>query len=104
MMDASALAPRGFHPAKPSRNLSHTKDAKFLRRTAVAPVKYYFIDFDLSSMFDDPSQPRLVKGIYGQNKHVPEMSEIISYDPFALDVFVLGDALYTAFTWVSLCI
>ena len=63
---------------EPSRNVAHTKDVKLLRRTAA--VKYYFVDFELSSMYD-PSQP--------------------GDDPFAMDVFTLGDALEAALTWAA---
>ena len=94
MMDASSLYPDGFHPVV----LDWTTDAlgmakAFSRYTAPTPVKYYFVDFGISSHFSPEDTERLVLGADGLDKTVPELSPAVPYDPFKVDIFVLGNFL-----------
>ena len=96
MMDATFLYPFGFHPYLQTMTPDIRREAKSLRRRDVGPIKYYFIDFGLSSRFDDGDVDRLVTGRICQ-QDVPELSDTVPYDPFAADVYLLGDAYKRAF-------
>ncbi|KAG8951308.1 hypothetical protein FRC04_006548 [Tulasnella sp. 424] len=86
MMDARTLYPEGWHPQAYLR----TPDVK----TILAPralreieeVPYYLIDFGLSTY-----KQNLTTGLDGQER-APELSDEIPYDPFKLDVYILGMA------------
>ncbi len=99
MMDARPLYPEGHHPVK--RN--HTPDGMYrispLSRTD-RPVRYYFIDFDLSVRFPDRGSTYVV-GDVGRDTEVPELSEDVPYDAFKVDVFALGNLYYKEFYQVS---
>lgn len=86
-MDGTDIFPCGWHPQKPSSlpDGVHLVDA-FPSRTAVGGVRYYFIDFGISSLNET-----MVYGLSGQER-APELSMEIPYDPFKLDVYVLGMA------------
>ncbi|KAI8984969.1 kinase-like domain-containing protein [Trametes punicea] len=93
MMDATALYPRGFHPM--SQNClpdAVMKPSPVLSRKDI-PVKYYYVDFGISTRFmpDDPN--RLVLGTLGLDRDVPELSDVVPYDPFKVDVFILGNLI-----------
>lgn len=53
-------------------------------------IRYYLADFGLSVRLP-PSQSRLVVGEVGADREVPELSDTTPYDPFKVDVFVLGN-------------
>ncbi|KAK7061494.1 NADH-cytochrome B5 reductase [Favolaschia claudopus] len=55
--------------------------------------KYYFIDFGLACSFSSFEERGLVKGVCGQHRNIPELSEEIAYDPFALDIRQIGEML-----------
>ncbi|KAL5530879.1 hypothetical protein ACEPAG_3755 [Sanghuangporus baumii] len=96
MMDADPLYPKGFHPASTVFDASGTKLAHPKRRRDVRRVRYHFIDFGISSKFE-PGEQRMVIGIHGQDDEVPELSEIIPYDPFPTDVFIIGNLIRKEF-------
>ena len=93
-MDGSDLFPDGVHPdplwsyLHPDQNISSEPRT----RTEVGIIKYYIIDFGISTYFDDPSAPRRVTGIDGRDNKVPELSDTKPYDPLFVDVFTLGNA------------
>ncbi|KAG8895599.1 hypothetical protein FRB99_000436 [Tulasnella sp. 403] len=58
-------------------------------RTAVGGVRYYFVDFGISTRDQDK-----VVGVDGQER-APELSSDIPYDPYKLDVYGLGRAYKT---------
>ncbi|KAL5536407.1 hypothetical protein ACEPAF_229 [Sanghuangporus sanghuang] len=93
MIDASEMFPDGVHPDPLWCDLhpDHLVPARFLRRTQLKKVTYYFIDFGISSHFEDPREPRLVTGIDGRDREVPERHLTEPYDPFPVDVFSLGN-------------
>ncbi|KLO08637.1 hypothetical protein SCHPADRAFT_835082 [Schizopora paradoxa] len=100
MFDASSMYPEGFHPDMQYM----TKDGlrllgEGLKRADVSPpVRYYFIDFGISSRFAGSSKRRLVTGSRCQDRDVPELSDAIPYDPFYVDVFILGNVYKRSFT------
>jgi len=96
MMDATSMYPDGFHPYAQYRAKDgpEPQDAKSLTRSQ-APPKYYFIDFGISSQFEDLESRSLVLGNKGRTR-APELSLKVPYDPFQLDVFGLGEFLLDA--------
>ncbi len=90
MLDGTPLYPKGFHPSAQLMTPSGLLESKPLRRTDVSSLKYIITDFGISSHFPDPSTPCLVTGLYAQDGSVPELSNDVPYDPFAVDVFTSG--------------
>lgn len=88
-MDGDPLFPEGHHPV----HLDYLEDgihyAPSLSRQD-HPVKYYFIDFGISSYFD-PGVTPLVIGDQGRDKDPPELNNHRPYNPFPLDIFILGN-------------
>jgi len=86
LMDGRLMFPRGWHPQSyiqyPNGDYLHR--ANVPSRTEVGGVKYYFIDFGLSTWGKD----RAV-GTYGQVR-APELSWVKEYDPYLVDVWILG--------------
>ncbi|KAH9893444.1 kinase-like domain-containing protein [Cubamyces lactineus] len=89
MMDATALYPRGFHPVQ-TRSLPDISDYAPVLPRSSAPIKYYFLDFGISTQFDQGDQSRLVIGRDGLERSVPELSDDVPYDPFKVDICILG--------------
>ncbi|KAH9949863.1 hypothetical protein B0H21DRAFT_777101 [Amylocystis lapponica] len=54
------------------------------------PVRYYFIDFGISSQFERGKSP-LVLGRKDRDKEVPELSLEIPYDASKVDIFIFGN-------------
>ncbi|EJD38714.1 hypothetical protein AURDEDRAFT_128716 [Auricularia subglabra TFB-10046 SS5] len=52
--------------------------------------RYYFIDFGVSSRHDGPG-PHLVTGAVCRDATAPELSETVPYDPFKLDIYLIGN-------------
>lgn len=97
MLDGSAMYRDGFHPILHNRALDWEKGvAKFKNRSDCSDVKYFFIDFDISVRLDGVGKKRLVTGTYCQ-VNVPELSDTVLYDPFAVDIYLLGDVYKRAF-------
>ena len=89
MMDASAMFPHGSHPINDvflpdGRTIAHP-----LARTSVH-VRYYFVDYGISTYIPPDVHPKLVLGTLGRDQEVPELSNEVPYDPFKVDVFILG--------------
>ncbi|EJC99794.1 uncharacterized protein FOMMEDRAFT_127977 [Fomitiporia mediterranea MF3/22] len=91
MMDGTNIYPNGFHPTFAMYTLDGLGPANPQRRRDVSHVKYYFTDFGISSDFNPQDNTRLVTGVNGQDRDVPELSRTVPYDPFAVDVFILGN-------------
>ncbi|KAL5513766.1 hypothetical protein ACEPAH_4167 [Sanghuangporus vaninii] len=95
MMDAERMYPKGFHPAMQVMDASGVKRA-YPKRRRDASVRYYFIDFGISSKFE-PEESRNVLGTLCQDFEVPELSEMTPYDPFFTDIFILGNLFRKTF-------
>jgi hypothetical protein len=89
MMDASAMYPDGFHPLYTDLKSNGEGTAYQLSRSSVE-VKYHYIDFDVSSYFPPDVTSTLVTGLDGLD-YPPELSADVPYDPFKLDVYILGN-------------
>lgn len=101
MIDADPLFPEGFHPADETFVASFEKESKPLRRCDVTAVRYYFIDFGLSMSFAETVGPRLTTSKDGIDRDVPELSLDAPYDPFPVDIFILGNLFRKSFVDVS---
>lgn len=99
-MDGEPLFPKGHHPVRLDYLEDGVHDAPYLSRQN-HPVKYYFIDFGISSYFD-PGVVPLVIGTQGRDKEPPELDDRRPYNPFPLDIFILGNLYRKEF--VEVCI
>ncbi|KAI0919176.1 hypothetical protein AcV5_002161 [Taiwanofungus camphoratus] len=89
MMDARALYPHGHHPIRRNYSTDAIFEVTPLYRID-HPVKYYFIDFELSVHFPEDVTPYVV-GRTGRDKEAPELSQDVPYDAFKVDIFALGN-------------
>ena len=87
------MYPKGFHPIIKDLEPSGKKIARPRRRRDVQGIKYYFIDFGISTRFEDDvkQEDRIVTGSDGQDQDVPELDDRVPYNPFAVDIFTLGN-------------
>ena len=101
MLDPIHLYPETFHPMATDLNMDCSGDAKRFTRTQ-RPPKYYFIDFGLSRCYDPSDTNPKERPIWGGDKEVPEFQNSNEpRDPFATDVFYIGNAIKKDFILVS---
>ncbi|KAI9507602.1 kinase-like domain-containing protein [Russula earlei] len=96
LMDASRMFPQGHHPVERSFLHDITTVAPRIPRLD-ARVRYYFIDYGISSYFPAGEQRQLVLGRAGRDQDVPELSNTVPYDPFKVDIFTIGNVLRCEF-------
>lgn len=89
MMDASPIFPNGHHPVRRSSTPNGIHIAHPLPRIDY-PVKYYFIDFGISTRFA-LGESTLVVGAKGRDKELPELSRDVHYNAMQADIFILGN-------------
>lgn len=89
-MDANALFPEGFHPVHGLFLPDGMTPASRHSRKGM-PIKYYYIDFGISVHIPPDTHPKLAVGPYGRDREVPELSADIPYDPFKVDIFIIGN-------------
>ena len=99
-MDGSNIYKDGWHPmdtwrARDGGNLSIS------RKRSEVEIKYYFIDFGLSTEFGPGQRDHLVTGELGRIQALEQISGS-PYDPFKLDVFYLGHVYQTKIVDVRL--
>jgi hypothetical protein len=100
-MDATHMFPLGFHPVKDIFLNDVSTPAPIIPRRH-AGVKYYFIDYGISSYFPvGESLPHLVVGLAGRDQDVPELSDEVPYDAFKVDIFTVGNVFLREFCDVS---
>ena len=92
LMDATHVYPCGFHPVEDLCLYDIRTPAPRIPRLE-AVVKYYYVDYGISSYFPPGSQRELVVGIAGRDRDVPELSKYVPYDPFKVDIFTIGNVL-----------
>jgi hypothetical protein len=100
MMDADAMYPEGFHPIGMNRTPDGSRQAFHTTRT-VAGVRYYFVDFGLSVHTSEANSQMLVTGNNGRDQDPPELSDTVLYNPFKLDIFIIGNMLKQEFCQVG---
>ncbi|KAL5536269.1 hypothetical protein ACEPAF_90 [Sanghuangporus sanghuang] len=97
MMDAEPMYPKGFHPKNTTTDTTgYRKAHPKRRRDVLSSVRYYFIDFGISTMFGPDETDKTVLGLEGQDNTVPELSERYPYDPFLVDIFIVGNLFDSA--------
>ena len=96
LMDANAMYPDGYHPIALNRKKDHSALAKY-RSRATAGARYYYVDFGISVHVPDGFKNRLVLGTLGEDRDPPELSNVNPYDPFKLDIFIIGNMLKREF-------
>lgn len=90
MMDPSALYPHGFHPIR-QNDLPDLSGLARSRSRSEVRIKYYFIDFGISVHIPPHVYPKLAVGNFGRDQEVPELSADVPYDPFKLDIYIIGN-------------
>ena len=90
MMDADEMYPEGFHPVKVMQKRDFSGWATYIPRS-VAGVRYYFVDFGISVHLPEEDRQHFVTGNKGRDQDPPELSGTDPYDPFKLDVFIIGN-------------
>ncbi|KAF9077759.1 kinase-like domain-containing protein [Rhodocollybia butyracea] len=96
VMDARQMYPDGHHPSRPSRTYDYKKRARHFSRT-LAPPRYYLIDFGFSQQYE-PSEERTPEyAIRSGGTEPPEYKAETPCDPFATDVFLLGNMIRLRF-------
>jgi len=96
LMDADTMYPEGFHPVKYSYKRDYSGRATYIPRS-VAGVRYYFADFGISVHLPEEEPQKLVTGDLGRDQEPPELSDTVPYDPFKLDIFIIGNMLRQEF-------
>jgi len=86
------MYPEGFHPVKVMHKRDYSGWATYVPRS-VAGVRYYFADFGISVHMPEEDEPRVVTGAFGRDQEPPELSDTDPYDPFKLDIFIIGNML-----------
>ena len=100
-MDAPSVFPNGFHPANSSKDRGGVQSVITIpRHKASGPIKYYYIDFGISRRYEE-GEKHIVIGDDGDDREIPEMSDVDVYDPFPADVFILGNVFRKRFLSVS---
>ncbi|KIM88362.1 hypothetical protein PILCRDRAFT_255096 [Piloderma croceum F 1598] len=98
MMDETRVVPKRSHFVRPYSHDGTDYNLTWHHRCRVAPVDYYYIDFGLSGWYPYGHDSALAIGVCGQIKTVPELSDMIPYNPFKVDIYQLG---YTILEVVS---
>ena len=96
------MFPCGFHPVKDTLLHDVLTPAPIIPRRDVE-VKYYFVDYGISSYFPAGSESHMVLGRDGRDQDVPELSDEVPYDPFKVDIFTIGNVFRREFCNVSFC-
>ena len=99
MMDGQPLYPHGHHPERLNYSVDALYEVAPLSRTE-HPVRYYYIDFGISVHIPH-GEPRLVLGTAGLDQEVPELSDSVPYDPFKVDIYILGHVFEQRLLMVS---
>jgi len=89
------MYPEGFHPIGLELKPDYSGPSEHIPRS-VAGVKYYFVDFGISVHIPENIDSRLVTGFLGRDREPPELAnqnprDPLKYDPFKLDVFIIGN-------------
>ena len=85
------MYPKGFHPASQNKEPDFSRMAEPRRGRTANDIKYIFIDFGISSQSNSLEKRELEVGYIAQDPTIPELSDDIPYDPFAVDVYALGN-------------
>ena len=90
------MYPEGFHPVNYMYKRDYSGWATQIPRS-VAGVRYYFADFGISVQVAEGEPQKSTVGALGRDREPPELSARIPYDPFKLDIFIIGNMLKQEF-------
>ncbi|KAJ7661728.1 kinase-like domain-containing protein [Mycena rosella] len=90
MMDESRVVPKGSHFSNTRTHTGFHGLFSWNNRCTVHPVDYYYIDFGLSLYFPGGKETALQTGTLRTFPTIPELSPIVPYNPFMVDIFQLG--------------
>lgn len=96
MMDSEPLYDEPLHPTSTYMKRDFSGPAKEPRSRTLRPVKYYHIDFGHARMYSPDKGPALEfsgKTGYGGDLTVPEFRTQTLCDPFAVDVYRVGNVV-----------
>ncbi|KAG6835758.1 hypothetical protein H0H93_014934 [Arthromyces matolae] len=102
MADTQHLFDSPPHPTRLRMRRDFSGPSKQLASRTLRPVKYYLIDFGLSKAYQPEDAPFLRQAPWGGDKSIPEFRDL-PYDdapfcdPFAVDVYCLGNYLRQTF-------
>ncbi|CAL1707719.1 unnamed protein product [Somion occarium] len=98
MMDPKPLYLDMFHPMDPSKTYDFTHQVKHRSRTA-HPTKYYIVDLGDAREYSANSDKLCETALPREKSSAPEhhVPEQTPYDPFATDVYDLGDMFRSDF-------
>ncbi|KAH8107741.1 hypothetical protein BXZ70DRAFT_884754 [Cristinia sonorae] len=100
MMDPRPMFPKMYHPVNTVLTRDHQDLVGHYSRT-FRPVKYYLIDFGISRVYDASETSPREHPIFGGDKSVPEFQYSIDpCDPFATDVYYIGNVVRARFMTV----
>ncbi|KAJ7724949.1 hypothetical protein DFH07DRAFT_931621 [Mycena maculata] len=85
------------HPLKPETRRDFGGPPRALKTRTQNPVKYFSIDYNLLSRYNDVGR-HLELGGWGGDKTVPEFRTEELCDPFPVDVYCLGNTIRRYFT------
>ena len=97
------MYPIPYHPAEPTHRRDWKGKVWHFSRTQ-RPVRYFFIDFGLSRRYSPADGPPRELPILPADKSVPEFQGAHyneMSDPFATDVYLIGNAIRQRFTNVG---
>ena len=103
MMDSRPLYTAPVHPWKTWMRRDWTGPARPPSTRTENPVKYYFIDFGISSSYASFKQRERIWGTACQDGTVPEFQVVDLYDPFKVDLYTLGNVFKQIFLEVCVC-
>ncbi|KAF9073655.1 kinase-like domain-containing protein [Rhodocollybia butyracea] len=91
-MDAKSMYTRIYHPIEQKKRFDWSGGALHHSRTR-CPPKYYLFDFGFSRLYDSSQPPPLEPAIKSGGYFTPEAEEDALCDPFAADVYLLGNMM-----------
>lgn len=99
-MDSGPLYNEPIHVVDYYMNQDYTRLVNRRTRT-LCPVKYYYIDFGNSVQYKPEDGPPRIQAGHGGDRTVPEFKTETLCDPFAVDVYRLGNIIRECFTDVG---
>lgn len=99
-MDSAPLYNEPIHVVNYYMNQDFTRKVKRQTRT-LRPVKYYYIDLGSACQYNPEDGPPRIPIGHGGDRTVPEFQTDTHCDPFAVDVYRLGNVIRECFTDVG---
>jgi hypothetical protein len=93
MIDESSVLAKSSHFCRPWTHDGINHRITSWRDRCTVEVQYHYIDFGLSANYAEGDRDALATGMSGQVKTVPELSNLVPYNPFKADVYQLGHTL-----------